>query len=133
MKGDPLNPADWLRVAERDLADARDNLSPGKAHLAAYCLQQAAEKLLKGWLIGHGWTLVKTHALVRLAIECDRYGCDLAWFDATADRLSRLYFTDRYVDDSPDPDVDAAEIAGLLADVERLHTLLFPPPPAGFP
>lgn len=48
------------------------------------------------------------------------------WFEPAAVRLTKLYFTDRYVDDSPDPEPDAAECASLLIDVERLHSQLFP-------
>lgn len=128
MKGDPHNPADWRVVAERDLASAHRCLAAAEPHLVGFCLEQSAEKLLKGWLIAHGWSLVKTHDIIRLANECLSHGLDLGWFDATGQRLKNLYFTERYVDDSPDPDPDDAELALLLADVEKLHTTLFPPP-----
>ena len=133
MKGDPNNPADWRRLVERDLASARHNLTDDDLYIAAFCLEQAAEKSLKGWLIGRGWTLVKTHDLVRLLQECAGRGCDLAWFAPAARRLAALYFNDRYFDESPnpDPEPDVAEIAWLLAEVEKLHALLFPPPPSG--
>lgn len=130
MKGDPLNPADWLRVAMVDLDRARREIRAADFTAAGFWLQQSAEKAMKGWLIGHGWSLVKTHELPRLAHECAGHGTDLAWFGQSARRLIAIYFTDRYVDDSPDPEPDATECSQLLADVENLHAILFPPPPA---
>ena len=129
MKGDPSNPADWPRVAGRDLASARRCLEQSDLPLAVFCLEQAAEKALKSWLIGRGWALIKTHDLQRLINECACRGMDLSLFESSARRLQSLYFTDRYVDDSPDPEPDAVEVAALLAAVERLFTHLFPAPP----
>lgn len=129
MKGDPRNPADWRKVAERDLASARRCLRDQDIPLAVYCVEQAAEKALKSWLIGRGWSLVKTHNLVFLKEEARVYQIDLSAFETTLARLSRLYFADRYVDDSPDPEPDADEAARLLADVEALFAQLFPENP----
>ena len=72
--------------------------------------------------------MVKTHDLERLANEVKLRGLDVSWFSPAAIRLRQLYFTDRYVDDSPDPDPDEAECRQLLAAVERLIDDLFPPP-----
>ncbi len=129
MKGDPLNPFDWLAVARRDLQSFETLQNAGDIHMAGFCLQQASEKALKGWLIGRGWALVKTHSLGRLQAEALAYNLDLEWFTATAERLSDLYFTDRYVDIAPDPEPTAAELAGLYADVTRLLATLFPENP----
>jgi HEPN domain-containing protein len=129
MKGDPRNPADWLKLALRDLTSARGCLRDQNLYLAVFCLEQAAEKALKGWLIGTGWSLVKTHDLERLMHDCAAYGVDLAWCLPSARRLKRLYLTDRYVDESPDPEPDVAETGRLLADVERLIQCLFPSSP----
>lgn len=113
----------------RDLAGARRNLAAGDLSFAAFGLQQAAEKAIKGWLIGRGWAMVKTHDLRRLILEAAERGIDIRWFDPSGVRLLQLYFTDRYVDDSDDVEPDAAEIAHLLADVERLQAQLFPSSP----
>lgn len=126
MKGDPANPADWRKVAERDLDSARRCLRDDDLPLTVFCLEQAAEKALKSWLIGRGWDLIKTHDLQRLLNECAMLGSDFAWFQPSAVRLQALYFSDRYVDDSPDPEPDTTEVRGLLADVEKLFARLFP-------
>jgi HEPN domain-containing protein len=129
MKGDPHNPADWCQLARTDLARASRDLAAGDTPACAFWLAQAVEKALKGWLIGQGWQLVKTHDLKRLAAEVHIRGIDLSAHDPHLQRLSRLYFTDRYVDDSGEPEADAAEAAALLATVEIVLKLLFPPAP----
>ena len=128
MKGDPSNPADWLKIALADLVRARKNLAECDLPAATLWLEQSAEKATKGYLIGQGWTLVKTHDLERLANELRQRGLDVSWFQSAAIRLRQLYFTDRYVDDSPDPEPDEAECHQLLAAVERLIGAMFPPP-----
>ena len=129
MKGDPTNPADWQKVTLADLARARKNIGEADLPAASLWLEQSAEKALKGWLIGRGWTLVKTHDLERLCDDVAQHGIDVSWFLPSATRLRRLYFLDRYVDDSTDPEPDEAECLRLLADVERLVNTLFPPLP----
>lgn len=129
MKGNPGDPADWHKVALIDLDRARRNLGEGDLCATTLWLEQCAEKAVKGWLIGQGWALVKTHDLERLCNEVGQRGTDVSWFLPSAIRLRQLYFTDRYVDDSPDPEPDEAECRQLLTDVEQLVTTLFPPPP----
>ena len=127
MKGDPGNPSDWHKIALADLARARRTTADGDLPAATLWLEQSAEKVAKGWLIGQGWVLVKTHDLERLSNEVGQRGIDVSWFLPSSIRLRQLYFSDRYVDDSPDPDPDMAECLQLLADVERLVSTLFPP------
>lgn len=126
MKGDPLNPADWLRVVSVDYDRVLRAMDDGNAGAASLWLEQAAEKAMKGWLIGQGWVLVKTHDLERLANECCVRGCDLSSFLPYGRRLKTLYFADRYVDDSPDAEPDAAEIESIRSEVAKLIRALFP-------
>ena len=126
MKGDPLNPADWLLVVRLDYDRVLRAMEDHDLGAASLWMEQAAEKAMKGWLIGTGWVLVKTHDLERLANECSVRGCDLVWFLPAGRRLKTLYFADRYVDDSPDADPDAAEIESLRAAVAQLIRVLFP-------
>lgn len=126
MKGDPLNPDDWLRIVTLDYARVLRAMDDDDAGAAALWMEQAAEKALKGWLIGNGWDLVKTHDLERLVNECCVKGCDLTFFLPSGRRLKSLYFSDRYLDDSPDAEPDAAEIECLRSEVEKLIRRLFP-------
>jgi HEPN domain-containing protein len=48
MKGDPSNPADWLKIALADLARARKTVAEGDLPAATLWLEQAAEKAAKG-------------------------------------------------------------------------------------
>jgi hypothetical protein len=68
----------------------------------------------------------KLPGLERLANECLGYGVDLAFFLPCGRRLRQLYLTDRYVDDSPDPEPDMAECETLLQELDRLLEILFP-------
>lgn len=120
MKGDPRNPEAWAQVARRDFKAYGTLMASEDFHLATFCLQQASEKALKGWLIGRGWSLIKTHTLTLLQTEAQLYGLDLEWFTPTAERLTDLYFTDRYVDIAPDPEPTEEEIRQLADDVEKL-------------
>jgi HEPN domain-containing protein len=134
MKGDPLNPADWLRAVKVDYDRVLRAMGDGDSGAAALWLEQAAEKAMKGWLIGQGWVLVKTHDLERLANECCVRGCDLASFLPSGRRLKTLYFADRYVDDSPDAEPDEAEIESIRSEVAKLIRALFPEfQPPGLP
>ncbi len=70
--------------------------------------------------------MVKTHSISFLADEAACHGADLSWFKPSAERLTDLYFSDRYVDIAPDPEPDSPEISTLEADVRRLRAVLFP-------
>ena len=129
MKGDLHNPHDWEKIARRDLAAARRQDVSIDHSPVCYFAQQAVEKALKGWLVGQGWSLIKTHDLSRLALEVKLHGIDLTAHQAHLLRLSRLYFIDRYLDDSSEPEADAAEAIKLLATAEAVINTLFPPPP----
>ena len=80
MKGDPGLPENWYELARRDLDKARRDLAQGDLPYAAMLFQQAGEKACKGWLIAHGWKLIKTHDLVFLLDEIHARGLDLRWF-----------------------------------------------------
>lgn len=69
-KTDSGNPADWLLVAEVDLAMVRHSLDDDCTFSGCQAkLAEALEKLMKAALLGAGWRLVKTHNLLLLADE----------------------------------------------------------------
>ena len=124
MKGDPSQPANWYQLARRDLDKARRDLTQGDLPYAAMQLQQAAEKACKGWLLAHGWKLIKTHDLVFLLDEIRALGPELSWFAPSAALLSKEFFEERYVSWDAEPTPSVAEIQQVQAEVERLFSAL---------
>jgi len=61
-----LYPADWLRVADRDVRRVRDMLKADDPGAAGLFLQQAIEKFLKAFLLSRGWKLRRIHSLSAL-------------------------------------------------------------------
>ena len=69
----------WLRKAEHDRLNIENNLAATEIPWDTVCFhaQQAAEKLLKGFLLSHGHDVTRTHDLVALLTECS--GSCRAW------------------------------------------------------
>ena len=120
MKGDPGLPANWYHLARRHQFVARRDLSQGDVPYALILLEQAAEKACKGWLLGRGWRLLKTHDLVFLLGEMKVRGLDADWFAGSAAVLSKEFFEERYVSWDAEPTPPEPEARRLLADVDRL-------------
>jgi len=59
-------PADWLRIAEKDLRRVRRLLEIQDSEAAGFYLQQATEKFLKAFLLSRGWRLQRIHDLEAL-------------------------------------------------------------------
>ena len=62
-------PGDWFEKASRDLRRVEVLLADDDIEGAGFHLQQAAEKYLKGYLLGRGWPLKRTHDLEVLVNE----------------------------------------------------------------
>jgi len=62
-------PAEWFAKAEQDLARVQRRLDEGDTEDAAFHLQQAVEKALKGYLLARGWKLRKIHDVEALLDE----------------------------------------------------------------
>jgi len=124
MKGDPGQPESWYQLARRDLDKARRDLAQGDLSYAAITFQQAAEKACKGWLVAHGWKLVKTHDLVFLVGEIQQRGQEIGWFEKSAALLSKEFLEERYVSWDAEPTPSAEEVTTLKEEVERLFAIL---------
>ena len=119
---DPSNPADWIWIAESDLAmvrlvaEQRISFGPCRSKLA-----EALEKVLKAELVRLGWALEKTHDLQRLAKLLQERGSDLVTGAAPlVVELTEAYFADRY----PGFDLDDPDWPALLKQIKVVDQLL---------
>ena len=88
---------EWFDKAQHDLETVQIILdTSGHPDVAAVLLQQAMEKYLKGFLIGHGWKLVKTHDVKLLLDEAVNYEDQLKEFYDLATLLKGYYLEERY-------------------------------------
>ena len=88
----------WLRQAEHDLSIALGHQERGDFSDACFMAEQAAQKALKAFLIGHGYRSVPIHSVAQLAERCAQI--DLAFaVHITAGRvLDQYYIPTRYPD-----------------------------------
>jgi len=89
-------PAEWLRIAEKDLERVGRCLAGGDAELAGFCLQQALEKFLKAFLLSKGWTLRRIHDLEALLDDAMVYDQDLGRFRSVCQQVTNYYTINRY-------------------------------------
>lgn len=68
----PDDPMAWVAKADNDLLNIRNNLNDERVPWDTVCFhaQQAAEKLLKAYLVSRGRTVQRTHDLLHLLDEC---------------------------------------------------------------
>lgn len=90
-----LYPADWLRIAEKDLQRARRLLEEHDSGLAGFCLQQAVEKFLKAFLLSKGWQLRRIHNLDTLLDDAIIYEASLNDFRSVCQKITAFYFVER--------------------------------------
>jgi len=89
-------PADWSRIAAKDLERARRRVEDGDIEDAGFRLQQAIEKYLKGWLLSRGWRLQRTHDLETLLEQAVRRRRSLSRYRALCRRVTGYYLIERY-------------------------------------
>lgn len=112
-------PADWFRIGERDLDRAKRLLDDDDYPGAAFNLQQAVEKHLKGYLLARGWKLRRVHDIEVLLNEAARLDASFEEFREHCRKMTQYYFEDRY------PYIVASEltrdeIEASLAIAERI-------------
>ena len=120
-KTDSGNPADWLWIAESDLALIQLGAHQEVGYSAVRSkLAEVLEKVLKAELIRVGWPLEKTHDLRKLASELQLRKSDLEQrIRPLVVALAEVYFVDRYPGfDLDDP--DWPKLRGQIHDVEAL-------------
>lgn len=86
----------WLRQAEADLRAARVSRDAGSHEWACFQAQQSAEKALKAFLYGNGYTSIMTHSLTELVAECQKLAGDFEAVSQAAHFLDLFYVPTRY-------------------------------------
>jgi HEPN domain-containing protein len=89
------SPSDWVDIAEKDWERAH-RLWNKDPELAGFCLQQAVEKFLKGFLLAHEWELRRIHGLDALLDDAVSYDPDLESYRSICQRISAFYLIERY-------------------------------------
>jgi HEPN domain-containing protein len=95
-RADSGYPADWFRIGERDLDRAKRLLDDDDYPGAAFNLQQAVEKHLKGYLLARGWKLRRVHDIEVLLNEAARLDASFEEFREHCRKMTQYYFEDRY-------------------------------------
>lgn len=95
-KKESLYPLDWIKKAEKDFKRVQPRLEEGDIEDGAVHLQQSLEKYLKGYLLGKGWTLTRTHNLRFLLDETIKFNSDFVQFRQLCQEITTYYFEDRY-------------------------------------
>ena len=69
---------EWFKIAETDLSSAEflQNMQSIPTEIICYHCQQSAEKYLKGFLSLKGEAIKRSHDLVILNKECQKYDAD---------------------------------------------------------
>ena len=120
-----FSPEAWLRKGDVDLESARVLLREDHATTAAFLLQQALEKYLKGFLLSKGWALRKVHELDVLLNDAVHYDKNLEKFRDLCETATEYYLAERYPYEEP-VSVSKTELeaqlrqAGLLREALRL-------------
>jgi HEPN domain-containing protein len=91
-----LYPADWRRIAEKDLRRAEHLFDIHDAEAAGFYLQQAVEKFLKAFLLSKGWKLERIHDLEALLNAALAYDPSVEEFRAACQKITAFYFVERY-------------------------------------
>jgi HEPN domain-containing protein len=88
----------WLRQAEHDVAIARGHQERGDFSDACFMAEQAAQKALKAFLIGHGNRSVPMHSVAQLAERCAQIDPAFTVHITAGRVLDQYYIPTRYPD-----------------------------------
>ncbi len=112
----------WLRKADSDMLNIRNNLSATEVPTDTVCFhaQQSIEKLLKAVLIANGRNIAKSHDLVKLLMDVVDVIPELLAFDEQLEEISEYGVSVRYPDYYCDPDLEEAKNAFEVAEKIRL-------------
>ena len=89
-------PQDWYEKAKKDIKRVKILLEAEDIEGAGFHLQQAAEKAIKGFLLGKGWKLKRSHDLEDLLNSAIEYDPNLERFREALQFTTEFYIEDRY-------------------------------------
>ena len=89
-------PQDWFRIGGKELKRSQNLLSSGDVEGAAFNIQQAIEKYLKGYLLSQGWDPRRIHDLDILLSEATVHDPSFADFRASCQTITHYYLIERY-------------------------------------
>lgn len=122
LEQESRDPSEWFRKGREDLERVPRRLQEGDCEDAAFHLQQAIEKYLKGFLIARGWRLRRTHNLSLLLDEATPFLSVLNEYQSLCQEVSAFYVEERYPLATQAPTVH--EIERLFQQAQRLISLL---------
>ncbi len=110
MSGRETDHAAWVEKAEHDLLAIDSMLAAERVPWDVVCFhaQQAAEKLLKAFLVQHGIVPTKTHDVVFLLKSCARIDSALAMLEEDCQTLAQYTADPRYPGGSYEPEEEDA-------------------------
>ena len=119
--------ADWLQIASDDFQRVPRRLAEGDSADAAFHLQQALEKYIKGFLLSKGWKLERIHDLRALLEEASRYEPGLKKFRRLCAEVTAYYIQERYPFFGARPSCEevetnlehAQELVGLIEELTK--------------
>lgn len=116
----------WIKYALGDLRVAKREMKHKDAayHTVCFLCQGSVEKLLKGYLIGQGWLLRRTHDIVALLAECTEY--DDVFNELVADGvvLNEYIISGRYPDDLSVEQIGQTEAVEALKAAHQIKEVV---------
>lgn len=125
--GESVYPQDWLRIAAEDFKRVSRRLEEGDIDDAAFRLQQAIEKYLKGYLLARGWKLKRIHDVESLLTAAVRHDRALERYRSLCQQVAGYYIIERYPMFEEGPSLD--EVRGAYEEAKALVRHLRAQPP----
>jgi len=92
----------WYLQGAKDSKTAEKNARAGDCEISCFLFQQAAEKILKAYLILQGERIVSGHSTYKLARSCEHYDNSYSTIRRPCTELDVLYIPTRYPYALPD-------------------------------
>lgn len=115
-----LLPKDWFAKAAQDMKRVDALLAINDEEGAGFHLQQAAEKYLKGYLLGRGWQLKRTHDLDDLIDDALQFDARFELFRKASRFSGEFYVSERY----PFPLASTPPRKKLDAAIEKIKEMI---------